>query len=59
MIAYTTITDYIHAPSGIEVAVYVAGLIAVVGLPALFFNLLDSKDTKKESTTAKKPGPNP
>ena len=58
MLAYTTITDYIHAPSGLEVAVYIAGLIAVVGLPALFFNLLDGKDKKKESTTAKKSGPN-
>lgn len=58
MLAYTTITDYVHAPSGIEVAVYVAGLIAVVGLPALFFNLLDSQDKKKENTTAKKSGPN-
>lgn len=58
MLAYTTITDYIHAPSGLEVAVYIAGLIAVVGLPALFFNLLDSQDKKTEDTTAKKSGPN-
>ncbi len=57
MLAYTTITDYIHAPSGIEVAVYIAGLIMVVGLPALFFNWLDNRDKKAESTI-KKSDPN-
>lgn len=47
MLAYTTLSNYIHAPSALEVAVYVAGLLMVVGLPALLFSLIDKQKQEK------------
>ena len=37
MLAYTTVSDLFYMPSGIEVAVYLAGLGLMLALP---FNLL-------------------
>ncbi len=53
MLAYTTISDFIHLPSGLEVAVYAAGFIAVLTLPTFVFGILDSRAEKAASDNQK------
>ena len=55
MLAYTTISDYIHAPSGLEVAVYMGGLLLVMALPTVVFGIADKVSEKKSSTKTSRP----
>ena len=47
MFAYTTFTSFVYRPSLIEVLVYLAGLLAVIAIPSLLFNYLESNKTRK------------
>lgn len=58
MLAYTTISDFIHLPSGLEVAVYAAGFVAVLTLPTIVFGIIDSRAAKSNSDSQKVSRPN-
>lgn len=51
MLAYTTLSDFIHLPSGLEVAVYMAGFVAVLTLPTIVFGIIDSRAAKSSQKT--------
>jgi hypothetical protein len=39
MLAYSTVFDFLHLPSGLEVVVYLVGLLLIITLPSLLFSL--------------------
>jgi|GEM_PF-3053793 len=52
MLAYTTLFDLFYMPSGLEVVVYMAGLIAMLTLPSILFGMIENR-SKKEQTDSK------
>jgi hypothetical protein len=46
MLAYSTVFDFLHLPSGLEVIVYLAGLLLIITLPSLLFSLGKSDQPK-------------
>ena len=54
MLAYTTLSDYVHLATASEFAVYAGGLLAVIALPSLLFSLMD-KLTSKSKQKSEKP----
>ncbi len=53
MLAYTTISDYIHLATAAEFAVYALGLLAIVALPGLLFGLMDKLNRKSKQNSEK------
>jgi len=56
MLAYTTVSDYIHMPSALEAAVYMAGFVVVLTLPTIVFGIIDSRAAKSSQTKTKHQG---
>ena len=60
MLAYTTITDIVQLPTGLEVAVYLGGLVFILVCPYLFLTLVDrfsaaTKPSKGAASSSHKP----
>ncbi len=41
MLAYTTVSDFLYLPTGLETAVYIGGLIFVLACPYIVLGLVD------------------
>ncbi len=53
MLAYTTLSDYIHLATASEFAVYALGLLAVIAVPSLLFSLMDKLNSKSGQNSEK------
>jgi len=53
MLAYTTVSDIFVAPSALEAAVYLGGLVFLLAAPYLFLGIVDKFN--KASKSLKKP----
>lgn len=49
MLAYTTVSDIFVAPTAIEAAVYLGGLVFVLACPYLFLGMMDKLNQAKKS----------
>ncbi|MEL6352386.1 MAG: hypothetical protein AAFR58_11525 [Cyanobacteria bacterium J06627_28] len=51
MLAYTTATDFITLPTGLEAAIYIAGLLVLMACPYLFLFAVDRLNALKQMST--------
>ncbi len=49
MLAYTTVSDIFVAPTALEAAVYLGGLVFLLACPYLFLGAMDKFTQAKES----------
>lgn len=51
MLAYTTATDFITLPTGLEAAIYIAGLLVLMACPYVFLFAIDKLNALKQMNT--------